>query len=84
MNLINLLILNLLVCTIVGCSKGSDSKALSRIDLSADEKRAMELLRNDINLLPSKNYAIAEEDLALLVSEGLISETEKKSLKIVK
>lgn len=69
---------------LISCSGGDSSKSFSGVKLSPVEQKAQRLIGDEAKVLNTRQYAIHDEDLALLSREGLISEEEKKSLKIIK
>lgn len=71
--------------TLVSCSgEGGKSDANISSGMNIHQKEAQSLIKKDISSLQNGQYAISDNDLALLKKEGLISQEELNSLNVVK
>lgn len=69
---------------IVSCSGNKSSTTFNEVSLNEDELEAKSLLESSLVSLNTSQYQIDDSDFALLDKEGLLTDEEKKSLKIIK
>jgi len=69
---------------LVSCSESGDKKKDKNPTFTSSQIKAKELIQKDIQSLQNGQYGISQEEINLLREEGLISEEELVSLKIVK
>lgn len=81
-----LILISLLLLTLVcSCtSKKGDSKLSSAEGMNPNQQKAREVVSQDVQHLNNSQYGISDEDVALLKAEGLLTEKDLNSLKIVK
>jgi hypothetical protein len=76
-------VLLLSLAILISCSKSKEATIQSGRSLSSTEVKAQQLLSSHMELVQKGQYEIPDSDLEALLKDGLITNEEFKSLKIV-